>query len=122
MDISCTSCGTKLKIPDSMLPPPQVRMVSITCPKCKSRLKIDRDQPGGGLAPQKKAEVKAQEQPAPKKKQVAQKPVQAKVAEEKEETKRPIFEYEYDEVGRRTQRADQLGNIENYTYELEALK
>ena len=97
MDVTCTSCGTKLKIPDSKLPPPQVRMVSITCPKCKSRLKIDRDQPGGGLAPQKKAEVKAQAEPAPKKKQDAQKPIQAKVAEEKEETKTPIFEYEYDE-------------------------
>ena len=97
MDLTCTSCGTKLKIPDSKLPPPQVRMVSITCPKCKSRLKIDRDQPGGGLVPYKKVEVKAQAQPAPRKKQDTQKSVQAKAAEDKEETKGPIFEYEYDE-------------------------
>ena len=96
MDVTCTSCGTKLKIPDSKLPPPQVRMVSITCPKCKSRLKIDRDKPGGGLAPQKKAEVKAQAQPAPKKKQDAQKPVQAKAAEKKEESRAPLFEYDED--------------------------
>ncbi|HUT71123.1 MAG TPA: hypothetical protein VMW89_10645 [Desulfatiglandales bacterium] len=97
MDVTCTSCGTKLKIPDSKLPPPQVRMVGITCPKCKSRLKIDRDQPGGGLAPQKKAEVKAQAQPAPKKKEDVQKPTQTRVAEEKEESKGPLFEYEYEE-------------------------
>jgi len=97
MDLTCTSCGTKLKIPDSKLPPPQVRMVSITCPKCKSRLKIDRDQPGGGLVPYKKVEVKAQAQPAPRKKQDTQKSVQAMPVEDKEETKGPIFEYEYDE-------------------------
>ena len=97
MDVTCTSCGTKLKIPDSKLPPPQVRMVSITCPKCKSRLKIDRDQPGGGLVPYKKVEVKAQAQPAPRKKQDTQKSVQAMPVEDKEETKGPIFEYEYDE-------------------------
>ena len=97
MDVTCTSCGTKLKIPDSKLPPPQVRMVSITCPKCKSRLKIDRDQPGGGLAPQKKPEVKAQAQPAPKKKENVQKPTQIKAAEEKEESKGPLFEYEHAE-------------------------
>ncbi len=58
MDVTCTSCGAKLKIPDSKLPPPQVRMVSITCPKCKSKLKIDRTKPDAGLAPKKKPEIK----------------------------------------------------------------
>ncbi len=97
MDVTCTSCGAKLKIPDSKLPPPQVRMVSITCPKCKSRLKVDRDQPGGGIETQKKAEVKPDKQPAPKKKEDVQKPAQTKAAEENEQSKGPIFEYEYDE-------------------------
>jgi CheY-like chemotaxis protein len=96
MDVTCTSCGAKLKIPDSKLPPPQVRMVSITCPKCKSRLKIDRDQPGGGLAPKKKAEVKPDKQPAPKKKEDVQKPAQTEAAEEEEENKGPLFEYDED--------------------------
>ena len=96
MDVTCTSCGAKLKIPDSKLPPPQVRMVSITCPKCKSRLKVDRDQPGGGTATQKKVEVKPDKQPAPKKKEDVQKPAQTKAAEEKKQSKGPIFEYDED--------------------------
>lgn len=57
MDVTCTSCGAKLKIPDSKLPPPHVRMVSITCPKCKSKLKIDRTKPDAGLAPKKKVKI-----------------------------------------------------------------
>jgi hypothetical protein len=97
MDVTCTSCGAKLKIPNSKLPPPQVRMVSITCPKCKSRLKVDRDQPGDGLAPQEKAELEPDKQLAPNKRENVQKPAQTKAAEEKEESKGPLFEYEYDE-------------------------
>jgi len=39
MDVTCDSCGVLLKIPDEKLPPNQV--VSITCPKCKGKIKID---------------------------------------------------------------------------------
>jgi hypothetical protein len=39
MDVTCDSCGVLLKIPDKKLPPNQV--VSITCPKCKGKIKID---------------------------------------------------------------------------------
>ena len=39
MDITCSSCGTTLAIPDEKLPPNQV--VNITCPKCKGKIKVD---------------------------------------------------------------------------------
>jgi len=39
MDITCTACGTTLKVPDEKLPPDNV--VNITCPKCKGKIRID---------------------------------------------------------------------------------
>ena len=39
MDVTCDSCGAAFKIPDEKLPPNQV--VSITCPKCKGKIKVD---------------------------------------------------------------------------------
>jgi len=39
MDITCSSCGTTLHVPDEKLPTNQV--VNITCPKCKARIKVD---------------------------------------------------------------------------------
>lgn len=39
MDITCSSCGTTLSVPDEKLPPNQV--VNITCPKCKGKIKVD---------------------------------------------------------------------------------
>ena len=39
MDVTCDSCGVILKIPDEKVPPNQV--VSITCPKCKGKIKVD---------------------------------------------------------------------------------
>jgi predicted Zn finger-like uncharacterized protein len=42
MDITCSSCGTTLKVPDEKLPPNQV--VSLTCPKCKGKIKVDTAQ------------------------------------------------------------------------------
>ena len=43
MDITCDSCGAAFKIPDEKLPPNQV--VSITCPKCKGKIKVDTRKP-----------------------------------------------------------------------------
>lgn len=96
MDVTCTSCGARLKIPDSKLPPPQVRVVSITCPKCKSKLKIDRTKPDSGLAPKKKAEVKPEKDLAPKKKEKIEEGGEDLVSKEKGE-RAIIFDYEYDE-------------------------
>jgi len=39
MDVTCDSCGASFKIPDEKLPPNQV--VSIACPKCKGKIKVD---------------------------------------------------------------------------------
>jgi len=43
MDIICDSCGAAFKIPDEKLPPNKV--VSITCPKCKAKIKVDTRKP-----------------------------------------------------------------------------
>jgi len=43
MDITCDSCGAAFKIPDEKLPHNQV--VSITCPKCKGKIKVDTRKP-----------------------------------------------------------------------------
>jgi predicted Zn finger-like uncharacterized protein len=39
MDITCMACRTVLKVPDEKLPPNNV--VTITCPKCKGKMRID---------------------------------------------------------------------------------
>jgi len=39
MNVTCKSCGTTLKIPNEKLPPD--RSVSITCPKCKGKIRVD---------------------------------------------------------------------------------
>jgi predicted Zn finger-like uncharacterized protein len=39
MDITCSSCGTTLSVPDEKLPPNQV--VNITCTKCKGKIRVD---------------------------------------------------------------------------------
>ena len=39
MDATCKSCGTTLKIPDEKLPSDQA--VTVTCPKCKGKIRID---------------------------------------------------------------------------------
>ncbi len=96
MDVTCKACGSKLKIPDSKLPPPQVRTVSITCPKCKSKLTIDRTKPDAGLVSQRKAEPEPV--PAPKGREKPPAPVGGPEFEAKEKAERtPIFDYEYDE-------------------------
>lgn len=43
MDITCDSCGKTLKIPDEKLPPDQT--VNISCPNCKSKIRIDTRKP-----------------------------------------------------------------------------
>jgi hypothetical protein len=39
MDVSCKSCGAKLTIPNEKLPPHQA--VTISCPKCKGKIRIE---------------------------------------------------------------------------------
>jgi hypothetical protein len=53
MDVTCKSCGATLKIPDEKLPTDQV--VSITCPKCKGKIRIDRREPDNNLVSKKEA-------------------------------------------------------------------
>ncbi|MBA7496605.1 hypothetical protein ES702_07214 [subsurface metagenome] len=55
MDITCDSCGTTLKIPDEKLPPNKV--VSITCPKCKDKIRIDKRKPDKDIVSEKKEAV-----------------------------------------------------------------
>jgi predicted Zn finger-like uncharacterized protein len=43
MDVTCDACGAAFKIPDEKLPPNQV--VSITCPKCKGKIKVNTGKP-----------------------------------------------------------------------------
>ncbi len=43
MDVICKSCGATLKIPDEKLPTDQV--VSINCPRCNGKIRIDRREP-----------------------------------------------------------------------------
>ncbi|MFW6147192.1 MAG: zinc-ribbon domain-containing protein [Thermodesulfobacteriota bacterium] len=52
MDITCSSCGTLLHVPDQKLPPNQV--VHITCPKCKKKIKVDTREPNFEPASAKK--------------------------------------------------------------------
>ena len=52
MDVTCTSCNSTLKIPDEKLPPNQ--SVNITCPKCKSKIKVDTGDLDKKKAPAKK--------------------------------------------------------------------
>ncbi len=61
MDINCESCGTTLKIPDEKLPPNQT--VSITCPKCKGKIKIDTRELDRGIVSKKKEEAEEETRP-----------------------------------------------------------
>jgi hypothetical protein len=75
-----------------------VRTVSITCPKCKSKLTIDRAKPDTGPAPQRKVEPKPQRVPAPKGKEKPAAQSASPAYEAMGESERsPIFDYEYDE-------------------------
>jgi len=53
MDIACTNCNSKFKIPDEKIPPD--RAFAIACPKCKSKITVDPRQPA---SPEKAAEAK----------------------------------------------------------------
>ena len=55
MDITCDSCGTTLKIPDEKFPPNKV--VSITCPKCKGKIRIYTRKPDKDIVSEKKEAV-----------------------------------------------------------------
>ena len=59
MDITCSSCGTTLSVPDEKLPQNQV--VNITCPKCKGKIKVDTRELGLKPAARKK-EKEAEEE------------------------------------------------------------
>jgi hypothetical protein len=55
MDITCSSCGTTLKVPDEKLPPNQI--VSLTCPKCKAKIRVDTAELAPPAAKPKKEEA-----------------------------------------------------------------
>lgn len=59
MDITCSSCGTTLSVPDEKLPHNQV--VNITCPKCKGKIKVDTRELDLKPATQKKEEEAEEE-------------------------------------------------------------
>ncbi len=59
MDITCSSCGTTLNVPDEKLPPNQV--VNITCPKCKGKIKVDTREMGLKPASSRKEEEAEEE-------------------------------------------------------------
>lgn len=40
MDVTCKACEAKLTIPDEKLPPDQV--VTVTCPKCRRKIRVDK--------------------------------------------------------------------------------
>ena len=61
MDVTCDSCGEGLKVPDEKLPPNQV--VSITCPKCKGKIKIDTRKPNRDIASKKAEEFEIDSSP-----------------------------------------------------------
>jgi hypothetical protein len=54
MDVTCKSCGATLKIPDEKLPPHQA--VSITCLKCKGKIRIEPRESDKGLVSEKVGE------------------------------------------------------------------
>jgi DNA-directed RNA polymerase subunit RPC12/RpoP len=59
MDITCSSCGTTLHVPDEKLPTNQV--VTITCPKCKGKIRVDtRDLDLKPAGPKKEDEAEKQ--------------------------------------------------------------
>ena len=55
MDVTCKACGATLNIPDEKLP--SQRAVSITCPRCKGKIRIDPRESNKNLAPEKVREV-----------------------------------------------------------------
>jgi predicted Zn finger-like uncharacterized protein len=55
MDVTCNACGAKLKIADSKLPPAHMLLVTVTCPKCKKKIIIDRRESTQKPPPQKQA-------------------------------------------------------------------
>jgi DNA-directed RNA polymerase subunit RPC12/RpoP len=60
MDITCSSCGTTIQVPDEKLPTNQV--VNITCPKCKGKIKVDtRDLSPKPAEPTKEVEAEEEE-------------------------------------------------------------
>jgi len=68
MDVTCNTCGTKLKIADSKLPPAHMLLVTLTCPKCKKKIVIDRRESAQKPPPQKHAEAPPAKAPATEKK------------------------------------------------------
>jgi hypothetical protein len=57
MDVTCKSCGAKLTIPDRKVPPNQA--VSLTCPRCKGKIRVDTREVDGNLISRKEKFDKA---------------------------------------------------------------
>ncbi|MFH1481819.1 MAG: zinc-ribbon domain-containing protein [Pseudomonadota bacterium] len=56
MEVTCTSCNTKLNIPDEKIPKDQV--IKISCPKCKNKITLDTRTPSGEESPHPDVESK----------------------------------------------------------------
>ena len=57
MDVTCKSCGASLTIPDRKVPPNQA--VSLTCPRCKGKIRVDTREVDGNLISRKEESDKA---------------------------------------------------------------
>ncbi|UCF72229.1 MAG: zinc-ribbon domain-containing protein [Deltaproteobacteria bacterium] len=51
MDVTCKSCGARLTIPDRKVPPNQA--VSLTCPRCKGKIRVNTREHDGNLISRK---------------------------------------------------------------------
>jgi predicted Zn finger-like uncharacterized protein len=61
MDVTCDACGAAFKIPDEKLPPNQV--VSITCPKCKGKIKVNTGKSNGDIPSRQTDELEQNDTP-----------------------------------------------------------
>ena len=57
MDVTCKSCGARLTIPDRKVPPNQA--VTLTCPRCKGKIRVDTREVDGNLISRKEEFDKA---------------------------------------------------------------
>jgi len=57
MDVTCKSCGARLTIPDRKVPPNQA--VSLACPRCKGKIRVDTREVDGNLISRKEEFDKA---------------------------------------------------------------
>ena len=61
MDVTCDACGAVFKVPDEKLPPNQ--MVSIACPKCKGKIKVNTGQSNKDIPSRQTDELEQKDTP-----------------------------------------------------------